>query len=563
MKNINYQRLNDRILDNTIEAIVVTDTTGRILQVNRAFSQITGYSAEEALGKTPSMLRSGRHPGSFYQAMWQQIEHKGHWSGEVWNRRKTGEIYLQWLSVNALKNDRNETTHYVAISHDLSELRAREAEIEFLAFHDPLTRLGNRQLLMSQLEQTFNYSKRTQRTFGLMILDVGRLRPINDHFGMNVGDEIIQIQAERLHLLVSDQNTLVRLQGDTFAIICRHPNDEVSIARLAKKLLKSLSRGITLQDKSLLMRPSIGIALFPLDALDRNDLLQAAEHAHQAAKRQGRQCFHFFDHSQHTEQQRALIIEHALTGLVGDSDTAQLSLYYQPKICLHTQSLCGAEALLRWQHPEIGMISPGEFIPIAEQSSLSVRLDRWVLRRVCSQIHHWLQLGLNPPQIAVNLSAYQLDQEDFADWLTELVKAYQLQPQRLQLEITETAMIRNGDSALRLLSSLQHRGFSISLDDFGTGYSSLAYLNSLPLNELKIDQGFVQQIAHNERSLRLLESVVNLARNLNLEVVMEGVETQEQVELLRPLGALKVQGYFYYPPQPEDQWLTLLKMAEN
>ncbi|WP_114417989.1 putative bifunctional diguanylate cyclase/phosphodiesterase [Marinospirillum perlucidum] len=563
MKNINCFKLIERVMENTLESILVTDARGRILQVNKAFTQITGYTEAEALGKTPALLRSERHPPSFYQAMWAEIGRQGSWAGEVWNRRKTGEIYLQWLSINAIEDEDDQVSHYVAISHDLSELRAKEAEVEFLAFNDPLTRLGNRQLLMNRLDQALAECRRRGDVLALMILDVGRLRPINDHFGMVAGDQVICTQAERLHLLVDSSDTLVRLQGDTFAVL-RHSDAQVSaMSHLAEQIVRELSRGITLKDKSLLMRPSVGIALFPQDAMNKETLIQAAEHAHVQAKKSGRQGFQFFDHGQHQQQQRQMIIEQELTELFNGYKQPGLELYFQPKICLSKRCLCGAEALLRWNHPLLGWISPGEFIPIAEQTRLCVRLDRWVIRQALMHIREWLQAGYEVPTLAVNLSAHQLDQDDFADWLAAEVRREGLQPNVIQLEITEGAMIRNGEAATCLLGELQSRGFQISLDDFGTGYSSLSYLDSLPLNELKIDRSFLQRIDQDMRSLKLLRSIVVLAQTLDLQVVVEGVEEEHQIELLSELGDIKVQGFYFYRPLPEAEFARLINPHEE
>jgi diguanylate cyclase (GGDEF)-like protein/PAS domain S-box-containing protein len=563
MQTINCPRLIERVMANTLESIMITDRRGHIIKVNNAFTRITGYSEMEALGQTPAMLRSERHPPSFYAAMWTDIDRQGSWSGEVWNRRKTGEIYLQWLSINALEDKKDHVSHYVAISHDLSELRAREAEVEFLAFNDPLTRLGNRQLLMNRLDQALASCRKRGEVLGLMVLDVGRLRPINDHFGMRAGDEVICIQAERLHLLAEASDTLVRLQGDTFALLRHSQASVVEMSRLAERIIKDLSKGITLQDKSLLMRPSLGVALFPQDAMSKENLMQAAESAQMQAKSNGRNMFQFFDHGQHSEQQRQLIIEHDLSELINARKHAGLELYYQPKMCLVSQQVCGAEALLRWQHPNLGWISPGEFIPVAEQSHLCVRLDRWVikqvLQQVLQQVKSWQQQGVDVPNIAVNLSAHQLDQEDFADWLTSEVAYEGLEPSVIQLEITEGAMIRNGKAAVALLEQLQAQGFSISLDDFGTGYSSLSYLDSLPLNELKIDRSFLQRIDRDERSLKLLSAIAGLALSLDLQVVVEGVETSHQVALLSEFGHIKVQGFYFYRPLPAAEFRELLE----
>lgn len=545
------RQLLQHVFDHSIESIMVTDEEGIILQVNAAFSEITGYSAEEAIGQTPRLVQSARHEPEFYQQMWLQLQQSGSWSGQVWNRRKSGEVYLQWLNINTLTDDEGRVTHRVAIGHDLSGIKSTHHERTLFTFKDPLTQLGNRQLLTSRLDQALAEAERNKIRVGLMVIDVGRLRLVNEELGLAWGDDVLRQQARILQAAVDEADTLVRLQGDQFAVLRHSRAGDVTMAQLADKLLGLLGNPIVLADQNIVsLQPSIGIAIYPRDATDNAGLLQAAEHAHAMAKRGGRNRFQFVDQRQHDLHHRELLIEHSLHHVLNTAAGEGLSLHYQPQVFPGSGEVLAMEALLRWQHPRLGSISPAEFIPVAEQSGQSVRLDRWVIEQVCSQIAEWRHHYPQLPVVSINLSAQQFSQPDFADWLQACIQEAGIKAEWLKLEVTETAMMTHKDTCVVMLGRLRDLGFKISLDDFGTGYSALACLHQFPLDELKIDRSFMVEASLNERAFMLLKTIVSLAQQLSLSLVVEGVEQQEQLDLLADFGPLMVQGYYFYRPMP-------------
>ncbi|GGB54042.1 hypothetical protein GCM10011502_29000 [Oceanisphaera marina] len=553
------RQLLQHLFNHSVESVMVTDANGIIERVNAAFTDITGYSAEEAIGRSPNLVQSSRHDPSFYAQMWQQLEATGCWSGQVWNRRKSGEVYLQWLNINTLTDDAGQITHRVAIGHDLSAYQPTNIERSPFTFKDPLTQLGNRQLLTSRLDQALAEAERNNIRIGLMVVDIGRFRQINEQLGLAWGDDILRQQARTLQAAVDEADTLVRLQGDMFAILRHSRAQDATMAQLADKLLGLMAQPIILADNSVVsLQPSIGIAIYPRDAEDNAGLLQAAEHAHSMAKRAGRNRFQFVDQRQHDLHHRELLIEHSLHHVLNTSLGEGLSLHYQPQVRPTDGKVMAMEALLRWQHPKLGALSPAEFIPVAEQSAQSVRLDRWVIEQVCVQVALWRQRYAEVPVISINLSAPQFSEPDFAEWLLGCVTQAGIQPQCIKLEVTETTMMAHKDNCVIMLGCLRSLGFKISLDDFGTGYSALACLHQFPLDELKIDRSFMVEASQNARAFLLLKTIVKLAQELSLNLVVEGVEQQDQLNLLADFGPLTVQGYYYYRPMPVIEVMALL-----
>lgn len=559
-QGIGFKRqLLQHVFDHAVESIMVTDVNGVIERVNAAFTQITGYSAEEAIGQTPRLVQSSRHDADFYRQLWQQLLLTGQWSGQIWNRRKSGEIYLQWLSINTLTDEQGRVTHRVAIGHDLTAVRASRAERSPFTFQDPLTQLGNRQLLTSRLDQALAEARRNGIRVGLMVLDLGRFKPVNEQLGLTWGDDVLRRQARTLQAALDEADTLVRLQGDMFAILRHSRAEDATLAHLADKLLGLLGQPVVLADQNIVsLQPSIGIAVYPRDASDKESLLRAAEHAHAMARREGRHRFHFVDPRQHRLHYRELQIEHGLELELSTRAGQGLSLHYQPQVCPQSGALRGLEALLRWQHPQLGAISPAEFIPLAEQNGMAVRLDRWVIERVCAQVADWQREYPSLPVVSVNLCAQQFSQADFPGWLADCVARAGIAPGRLKLEVTETAMMEQLSACIATLTTLRRAGFGISLDDFGTGYSALSCLHRFPLDELKIDRSFMVEASQHERAFILLTTIAGLARQLSLSLVVEGVEQASQLALLSGLGELTVQGYYFHRPMPAESVRRLL-----
>lgn len=545
----------DRILDSTIEGIMVTDSGARIQRVNPAFTQITGYTAEEVQGLTPRFLRSNHHEQDFYEQMNATLSEHGRWQGEVWNRRKSGEVYLQWMSISALRGQEGQVTHYVSVLHDLTEMRAKEAEIEQLAFTDPLTGVGNRHKLI----QTLNHELGEEDTkpLALMCVDLGQLSPINDRFGMRGGDQLIRCLSQRLRELTGSALQLFRLTGDEFVILQLNSSDLTDIARQAVRCIQLLQQPVTLDGEIIRLSPSAGIALAPKDASDADTLLASAQTAMTAAKQSGRDSYRFYDEAISSAMWHRLMLEQQLMLATQPDADLGLKLYLQPKVSLPDGQIAGAEVLLRWEHPEKGLISPAEFIPLAEESRLIVALDRWVFARSCRLLQESTAAGYQLPRISINLSAKQLQEPDLVEWCANTVKRFGLDPGCIELEITETAFINLADTVLERLQALRNTGFSLALDDFGTGYSSLTYLRRLPLDVVKIDRDFVADLCQDERAATLLQGVMQLLDKLDFSVVAEGIETTEQSALLHSIGCNVGQGFLFHRPMPADEFIAL------
>ncbi|SFC45016.1 PAS domain S-box-containing protein/diguanylate cyclase (GGDEF) domain-containing protein [Marinospirillum celere] len=554
------RRLAKTAFDNAIEGIIVTDGYARIQHVNSAFTEITGYQPDEVMGRTPKMLRSNHHDQAFYDAIWQSIADADCWQGEVWNRRKDGSVYLQWLSINCVRNSRGVIENYVSIFHDLTEMRAKDAKIQHLAHHDPLTGLGNRYLLGERLNHAIRQARRQQERLALLTLDLGHIQLINDSLGHTYCDRLIHVQGSKLLKLVRDEDTLVRIGADEFAILVEDFQSVHDISQLADDIKKQLQQEIDLVEHRVTLSPSIGAAFFPEDG-DTADLLMInAQAALLEAKKAGRDTFRFFDQKMSREARDKLQLEQALRTAIRSGG---LSLNFQPKVDLSNGQVFGAEALLRWTHPEMGPISPSVFIPLAEDSGLIVDIGSWVMHKTCETLVAWRKAGLALPRIAVNISVQQLEQDDFAGWLEELLASYQLDLQLLELEITETGLMKNEKRALLSLARLQAKGFRIALDDFGTGYSSLSYLRKLPLSTLKIDRSFIQDMSLDRVSLSIVNTIIQLAKDLSLDLVAEGVEDFGQAEQLMKLGCQHAQGFHFYRPMAEDKFTQLLAASNS
>ncbi len=550
------QRLAWMVFDHTVEGIIITDAKARIQEVNQAFTEITGYSASEVIGLTPKFLRSNHHSAEFYQEIWDSIARQDHWQGEVWNRRKDGSVYLQWLSLNCVRNAQGEIDNYISVFHDLTELRAKEAEIAHLASHDPLTGLGNRLLLNDRMSHALNQARHQQSSLALLVMDLGNIQLINESLGYELCDELIRHQGKQLQQVIDEQHSLVRIGADEFALLFEDVTSMRDVIRLGERLLTLLGQPVDLRGQSLVLTPSMGIACFPADAEDSEALLIHAQSALASAKQAGRGSLRFFDQAVGYVAKERLALEQALRTAVKDGG---LSLHFQPKVILPSAQVCGAEALLRWEHPEMGHLSPAVFIPLAETSGLIVELGGWVVHQVCECLGRWLNQGLNPVPVAVNIAIQQLEQPDFADWLVKQVNQAGIPVDLLELEVTETSLMKSENLALSTLEELRRHGFRIALDDFGTGYSSLSYLRKLPLATLKIDRSFVQEMQNDRVSDSIVHTVIQLAQNLSLEVVAEGIEALSQAERLQALGCSQAQGFYFYRPMPERDFHHLLE----
>jgi len=549
---------------NSQQGMLITDARRVILRVNMAFSQITGYSAEDAIGKTPRILQSNRHDRAFYDAMAATLESEGSWIGEIWSRRKNGEEYPEWLSISAVKNDLGLTTHFVAIFNDITERVDALVQIDTLAFYDPLTHLPNRRLLLDRLEQALHASTRHARKSALLFVDLDNFKTINDTLGHHQGDQLLVQVAQRLKTCIRDGDTLARLGSDEFVVMLEDlSEDEIEAATqaetVADTVLRAFQPEFALDQGAHRSTPSIGITLFGGETLeDSEQPLKRAELAMFQAKAAGRNTMRFFDARMQTEVSSRAALEADLHDAVLQQ---QFLLYYQPQV-VGDGRITGVEALVRWQHPVRGLVSPAEFIPLAEESGLILPIGQWVLETACTQMAAWdADPAFAHLTMAVNVSALQFKQIDFVDCVLGTLARSQANPHRLKLELTESMLVDNVEAIIAKMGQLKARGVTFSLDDFGTGYSSLAYLKRLPLDQLKIDQGFVRNIIADTNDAAIARMVVALAESLGLVVIAEGVELKAQADFLAHLGCHAYQGYLFSKPLPAEAFAALVRTS--
>ena len=543
------------------EGMVITDANSVILRVNNAFTKVTGYTAEEAVGQTTRLLKSGRHDAPFYSSMWESIKNTGSWEGEIWNRRKNGEIYPEYLTITAVKDHNGSITNYVTTFNDITSSKAAVDEIKHLAFFDPLTRLPNRRLLLDRLKQAFASSARNGSTGALLFIDLDNFKTLNDTLGHGIGDQLLQLVAQRLETCVREGDTVARLGGDEFVVILEDLSKNTSEAAawtevLGNRILSTLSQPYQLAGHEYLSTPSIGATLFSDHQQTQEELLKQADIAMYQAKKGGRNTMRFFDpQMQDTINTRAALESELRKAL----ENREFHLYYQIQVDDSHKPL-GAEVLIRWIHPERGLVSPAQFIPLAEETGLILPIGQWVLEAACDQIYAWQQDELTRDLVlAVNVSAKQFLQADFVAQVGAALQRHIINPRLLKLELTESLLMSNVEHIVNTMNILKDMGILFSLDDFGTGYSSLQYLKQLPLDQLKIDQSFVRDIATDDSDKAIVRTIVAMAHSLKLKVIAEGVETEEQREYLLKKGCTHYQGYLFGKPIPIDQFEASLK----
>lgn len=543
------------VFHNAIEGIVITDAKGIILSVNPAFTQITGYSADEAVGKNPRLLKSNHHDEAFYRAMWQSIEATGEWKGEVWNRRKGGEVFLESQCIRRVNGEEG-AIHYVAVFNDITEQWRKDQRIEHLAFHDSLTGLANRSLLGDRLRHAIALGERTGDTLAVIAIDLDRFKNVNDGFGHDKGDELLRVVAARLQVVARETDTVARIGGDEFVMILPNPGRPEEIAAIATRIIEGIACPIEVGGLSLRVGTSIGIAVFPNDGRDASSLLKNADAAMYDAKANGTSIYRFFSTAMTDRAHARLHLEMDLRRAL---EHDELELHYQPKICLHFGVPCGAEVLTRWHHPGRGIISPMMFIPIAEETGLIEPIGNWVLEEACRQLSAWRKSGTMLSSLAVNVSAIQLRHGVLADQVRELLIRYDLPGNALEIELTESAVMNDPAQAIESMKAIRALGVKIAIDDFGTGYSSLSYLKRLPIDTLKIDRSFVMEADRSEDGAVICSTIIGLAKNLNFDVVAEGIETDAQLSYLKGQGCNIGQGYYYSRPLPLPElakWLA-------
>lgn len=546
-------RLADTVFQTAADAIMVTDATGVIQSVNPAFTRITGYAPEEAIGQTSRLLKSERHDAQFYVQFWQILAENGRWSGEMWQRHKNGRTYPAWVSIEVIRAPDGRTVQYVAFFSDITQRKLSEQKLFFHANYDPLTGLPNRNLLHERIDQALKQANRHDRRVGLMFLDLDRFKQVNDTLGHTCGDALLHQTAERLKNCVRETDTVARYSGDEFVLVLVDMTHDRDAHALAEKVIKRIAEPFHLNGSVIHIGVSIGIVLYPDHDADAATLLRYADLAMYQAKTAGRNTYRQYE-SAMTEQ---ILLQASLEAdLRLALDREELMVYYQPILDVISGGLVGAEALVRWRHPQRGLISPNDFIPLAEETGLIREVGFWVLERVCQTIGQWRQIGLCVP-ISVNVSSVQILRGLTVEAVRALLQRYDLHPKWLAFEITESVLISDTFQAQQWLKAVKALGIRLDIDDFGTGYSSLAYLKLFPIDRIKIDRAFVRDIVSNANDRSLVEAMLAIASNLHLQVVAEGVEDADQLALLRRLGCEYAQGFYFSHPVPDQEFIRI------
>lgn len=547
------EKIAAQIIENSLEGVMITDKKGVIFSVNKTFSKITQYSNSEAIGNTAKLLHSGKHDVEFYEKMWKELIATEHWEGEIWNRRKDGAVYQEWLDISTVKDDFNQINYYVARFMDLATCKKAETRLHFLAHYDQLTELPNRTLFTQRLAQSINSAERSGKRITVFFMDLDGFKAVNDSLGHNFGDLLLQQVAKRLQLLVRKIDIVSRIGGDEFTFIANEITKNEQIIILANKILGSFSSPFIIQGREIFIGTSIGISVFPDDTNRGSDLVKYADTAMYQAKENGRNQYCFYTKEMGNIAKGRLNLLAELRKAIKQNE---LVLYYQPQYDLKTGKMIGLEALIRWLHPRRGLLPPAAFLPEAEKSDLIIHLGEWVLNRAAQQVNDWHEQKLLSKQdkfrIAVNISAKHFQQKEFMPGLREVLKKYDINNNWLELEITEQSLVTDIEKMIIQFDEIKKMNISLAIDDFGTGYSSMSYLKKFPIDTLKIDRSFIKDINVDQDDEAIIKAIIQMAHSLGIQVLAEGVETDFQKQFLQNLDCDMVQGYFYSKPLPAE-----------
>lgn len=534
-----------QVFDNSMHAILITDRENRIIYTNRAFSSITGYEQDEAVGQKPSFLSSDFHSAAFYEQLWESINKHGGWQGEIWNKRKNGDIYPEWLEISTVINENRERTHFIAHFSDISQKKENEEQLRFLASYDTLTGLPNRAHFLEVLDRSLHRCQENHDQGAILFMDLDRFQVINDTLSHGSGDLLLRQVSDRLRTQIGPADTLSRTGGDEFAILLEQLHSVEEPIQKVEALMAEFSKPFYIQDQEIYISASTGICVFPNDGDDSATLLRKVDMAMYRAKETGRNTYHFYSPEINTRAFEHLALEASLRRAI---ERDEFVLHYQPLISSEDSAVVAAEALIRWEHPELGMVPPGRFIPMAEENGLIVAMGEIVMQKACEAFRELHSQGLMLDYISVNVSARQFFQEGFLEMIDETLEKTGMNARNLELELTESAFIQDVDRTVELLDQLRKRGLHLAIDDFGTGFSSLSYLKRFPLDTLKIDQSFIRDIHQNKDDMAIVRAIIALARVMKLRIVAEGVETEEQASILKKEGCNILQGYYYSRP---------------
>jgi len=543
-------------IEQSVSSIVVTDVNGITEYVNPQFHQTTGYSADEVVGHKFNILASGETPHATYSELWDSIKKGRVWQGEILNRKKNGELYWDLLAISPVRDRHGEISHFISVQHDITERKEMEQQLNFMAYHDELTELPNRALLTDRFEHLANLAHRNDNKIALLILDLDRFKLINDSLGHRIGDLLLIEIAKRLKKIARASDTIARYGGDEFVILVNDFSSTEVLIGIIKLLVALITEPVTIEGHTLHTSTSIGISIWPDDGQDMETLLRLSDIAMYRAKEMGGDRFQFFTHELNLQTIQRLKLENALREAIQYN---QFELYYQPQVNLATGRIIGAEALIRWNHPELGLVSPLDFIPLAEETNLILPIGEWVLKTACTQAVNWKQ-HLNPEFLmAVNVSALQLDDEEFINRVTTILEKSGLPPENLEIEITESSLMHQPEKMINVLNVIKSLGIKLAMDDFGTGYSSLSYLRRFPFDKLKIDRAFIKEITQNPEDNAITHAISEMAHSLNMIVIAEGVETESQMNYLKHSACDEIQGYLISKPLPTEEFELLLQ----
>lgn len=552
--------LSDQVFENTEEGIIITNANEEIIRVNQSFSRITGFDAQEVIGKHPNILKSHWHQTEFYQEMKSQYQSTGSWRGEIWNRRKNGDIYVEWLSINAVYNKQKKITNYIGVFIDITEQKRAQERINKLAYYDILTDLPNRINFKDRLEHTISRYRRNGKKFSLFFIDLDNFKTINDTLGHHAGDKLIQEIASRIQKNVRENDSLARLGGDEFTLITEDVNDMQSVSIIAMKILDTIKQSMKIEGNEVFVTGSIGICTFPEDGDNIEEMMRNADTAMYRAKAAGKNAYEFFRHEMKQAALHKMELESRMRQALKNQE---FELYYQPQVCLQSGEIHGLEALLRWKSSSGQIISPNEFIPIAEETGIIGDISTWVIGQSCRDLQQMSANGFSVKKMSINIANFQFKQKDFADSIyAQINKENGIEPASFELELTEHIIMENIYETQEILSTLKNMGFSLAIDDFGTGNSSLSHLKRFQIDTLKIDKSFVFDTPEDQQSKEIVLAIISMAKALNMNVIAEGVESEQQLKFLQMNQCDQFQGYYFSRPIPMKDLLQFLSQKK-